>query len=262
MSMQPFYFGLSEQPLFGMYHAPDGPAKRRAPVVLCHPTGHEYLRAHRAFRNLATTLAGQGLHVLRFDYLGMGDSAGEGELTTVGQCLDDIATAIEELKDISGSPKVTLVGLRIGATLASVAASRRTDVDRVCLWDPVVDGRDYLSQITLAQRLWLKDRMGEAVLLEDERSQCIGFPMTDAIRHGLETMRMPAAETIRCRTVSLFVSEDDERYRTLHGALTAAGNAGGYALVAGSGDWADGEQVHQLLLAHAMVRSISAELAA
>ena len=48
---------------------------RQSAIVLCQPLGHGYLRAHRAFRNLAVSLASQGFHVLRFDYYGCGDSA-------------------------------------------------------------------------------------------------------------------------------------------------------------------------------------------
>src|SRR6185503_18450344 len=124
--MQPFYFGTSEQQLFGVYHAAESGSSKRAGVVLCQPVGHEYLRAHRAFRNLAMALAGQGFHVLRFDYFATGDSAGDGEQLSVRQCLSDLATAIDELKDIAGVTKVSLVGLRLGATFAALAASGRS----------------------------------------------------------------------------------------------------------------------------------------
>ena len=109
--MQPFYFGTSQKQLFGVYHAPDGKSARQSAILLCQPLGHEYLRAHRAFRNLAVSLAGQGFHVLRFDYFGCGDSGGDQEQATIDQCLADLSTAVEELKDTAGVPRVSLVGL-------------------------------------------------------------------------------------------------------------------------------------------------------
>jgi len=161
--MQPFYFGTSQKQLFGVYHPPGTKAARQQAIVLCQPLGHEYLRAHRAFRNLAVSLAGQGFHVLRFDYYGCGDSGGNGDQATVEQCVSDLAAAVEELKDTSGAAKVSLIGLRFGATLAAVTASRRQDIDRIVLWDPVSDGRSYLEDVRDLHDSWLHDRMGTSV---------------------------------------------------------------------------------------------------
>src|SRR3954462_8423900 len=106
--MQPFYFGSSREQLFGVYHAPEVSTRRGSAVVMCQPLGPEYLRAPRAFRNLAVALAERGFHVLRFDYFGSGDSVGDGEATTRDPCLADLAIAIDELKDMSGATRVSL----------------------------------------------------------------------------------------------------------------------------------------------------------
>src|SRR4051812_24879615 len=177
--MQPFYFGTSEKQLFGVYHPPGTKAARQPAVVLCQPLGHEYLRAHRAFRNLGAALAAQGCHVLRFDYFGCGDSGGSGEQATVEQNLADLDAAIDELKDTSGVARVSLVGLRFGATLAAHAASRRRDVERLVLWDPVSDGRAYLGEVRDLHDRWLHDRMGTAVAPDPFHREVLGFPMTD-----------------------------------------------------------------------------------
>ena len=72
--MRPFYFGDSEEALYGVYHSPQG-EHRDEGVVLCAPFGQEAMRTHRALRQLATLLTKRGYHVLRFDYRGTGDSA-------------------------------------------------------------------------------------------------------------------------------------------------------------------------------------------
>src|SRR5918992_3821916 len=113
--MNPFFFGSSQQPLYGVYHPPKARVPRRIGVVLCYPLWQEYMRAHRAFRQLAILLAKAGFPVLRFDYFGTGDSGGDSESGDVAQWTADVCTAIDELKDTAGVRSVSLVGLRVGA---------------------------------------------------------------------------------------------------------------------------------------------------
>src|SRR5207249_11329319 len=51
----------------------------------------------RGCRQLAARLARLGLDVLRFDYYGTGDSAGQGEDATLHTCIEDVVRATEEL---------------------------------------------------------------------------------------------------------------------------------------------------------------------
>src|SRR5262245_3688452 len=97
--MKPFFFGSSAQPLFGVYHPPAGSAPTREGVVLCGPFGREYLRAHRALRELAHRLAASGFHVLRFDYSGSGDSSGDGEDADAARWVSDIGAAVDEVRN-------------------------------------------------------------------------------------------------------------------------------------------------------------------
>ena len=143
--MNAFFFGTSDHPLFGAYDPPPGGGRRG--VVLCHPWGREYLLAYPSLRHLARVLSARGWHVLRFDYFGTGDSAGDESALGVGQWLADVDMAVTELRDISHASRVALAGLRLGAALAAQAAARRPDIDRVVLWDPVFDGRAYLAQL-------------------------------------------------------------------------------------------------------------------
>ncbi len=254
--MHPFFFGTSGRRLFGAYHSPDGGRGRLPAVVLCQPFGHEYLRAHRAFRNLAIAIAERGHHVIRFDYFGTGDSAGSSEEHTVEQSLADITAAIEEVKDISEATDVTLVGLRLGATLALLAAAERRDVDRVILWDPVIAGDAHLGNLASLQREWLEDRMGkQAANIGD--SELIGFPMTAEMRSHLSATCIEPAPALRARRVDLFVSSDEPAYQSLRKSLEAARVSVSYHVQPGAGEWDRGDQVHQILLPHTMIRAIA-----
>jgi predicted alpha/beta hydrolase len=77
---------------------------------------------------LSRQLAARGFNVLRFDYYGSGDSAGDdSEMRLSGSC-EDIVAAIEELKDICDAKTVALIGLRLGASLAGIDATRTTSL--------------------------------------------------------------------------------------------------------------------------------------
>lgn len=149
--MNPFFFGSSQQQLFGAYDPPIGGGRRG--VVLCYPPrAREYVLAHPTMRLLARRLAENGWHALRFDYYGTGDSAGDLADATQEQWLTDIDTAVEELKDIGQVTQVALFGMRYGAALASQIAGRRRDVEKLILWDPIYDGQAYLMDLNQSLR--------------------------------------------------------------------------------------------------------------
>ena len=132
-TLEPFYFGKSEQKLFGLYRIARFP--RGYGVVFCHPHAHEYVRCFRVFRVLATRFAQAGLHCLSFDYHGTGDSAGSYEEGRVDEWRDNVGEALDEIKERFNLERVCLVGLRLGASLALMAAAKRDDVAAVVLWD-------------------------------------------------------------------------------------------------------------------------------
>ncbi len=136
--MTPFHFGSANRRLFGIYDPPPkiGGAVRAA--VVCHPSGDEQIYAYRTLKQLAAQMSKAGIHVLRFDYYGTGDSAGETGEGDIASWCGDIETAIAELKDMTGAKMVSLVGLRLGANLAArVAAMRRDEIDNLLLWEPL-----------------------------------------------------------------------------------------------------------------------------
>ena len=133
--MEALYFGSSREPLFGVYEPPVE-VDRREGVVMCTATGDEYFRLYRPFRALALRFAMAGAHVLRFDYIGTGNSGGEVSEYGPEEWTENVDSAIEELKAIAGLRTVCLVGLHWGAVLAAQATRSRDDVERLVLWEP------------------------------------------------------------------------------------------------------------------------------
>lgn len=247
--MNPFYFGSSDRPLFGIYHPPSSDTVRSGGVVLCPAIGQDYMRTHRGLKQLASQLAKAGFPVLRFDYFGTGDSGGESDAGTVDQWLEDIETAVQELKDTADVESVSLVGLRIGATLAARAATRRSDVDRVILWDPVLDGEDYVdAMIRIAH-----DSGEHPVGGPNETVGVYGFPLTRALREGLSGVDLLNEGTDTEKVSFLVVSDEDAGYDRLRTSLP---EAAGFAHVPTLSDWNDVERIGAMLLPQQIILTI------
>jgi pimeloyl-ACP methyl ester carboxylesterase len=206
--VRPFFFGETAEPLLGLYHPPVGPRRRPVGVAVLNPFGDEYLRAHRSLRQLADRLASAGFHVLRFDYFGCGDSAGEDHEGRIERWLEDAAAAVEELEALAGSPRVALVGLRLGASLAVELVDRRPGVDHLVLWDPVGDGRRYLQELEAAHRTCMRENARRTAPVESDPPQFLGFPLPAPLRAEIEAVDLsryttaPAAHVLVLTTGS------------------------------------------------------------
>ena len=181
------YFGPHRR-LFGIFDEPDISSDRG--VVLCYPQGADYDSAFRSFRILGTRLTRAGFHVLRFDYLGTGDSWGDIEDASIGQWTEDTVAAIHELRTSCGLRQVAVVGLRLGATVAALAAAECGAVDQLVAWAPVFEGREYLSALRAQHQQWLKDerRRGRAKSAADD--DLLGYRLTPSIRRDLENLSL------------------------------------------------------------------------
>jgi pimeloyl-ACP methyl ester carboxylesterase len=185
----PFFFGDSGL-LLGIYHPPSSRIDRETGVVICNPFGREYLYAHRTLRHAALRLAERGFHTLRFDYYGAGDSAGDAEEASLQRWTGDVGAAVEELETRAGLARVALLGLRLGASLAWLAAATRRDVDALVLWEPVTSGRQYLEEMIAQDRSWRADR--HIPREGPPGADVLGFPIPEVLRGEFEELILPA----------------------------------------------------------------------
>ena len=143
----PIFFGNESEQMFGVLHTPDE-ASPRSGILLCHAFGEEKLWSHRVFVNLAREATKRGLAVLRFDHRGHGDSAGHSEDYSIPSYLQDIDVAADLLRaKCPDLEEIGLIGLRLGATLAKVYTSQNELIDRLVLWEPVLDGAKYMQEL-------------------------------------------------------------------------------------------------------------------
>ncbi|WP_322050922.1 alpha/beta hydrolase [Paraburkholderia bannensis] len=181
---------------FGWLHPADG----HTGVVLCNPFGYDALCTHRGWRKLAERLAAAGLPTLRFDYPGTGDSAGmEDDPGRVEVWLDSIGAAVRHLRAWTGVTRVALVGLRLGATLAAVAAQRigaaGDGIDDLVLLAPPVTGRRYIRELRAHRQGWLSTSAGMgAVPIADDAAyvEAFGFGL-----HGDDIAALSALDLMR-----------------------------------------------------------------
>ena len=141
------WFGDPERPQLGWLTVPAGRPTASA-FVIAPPVGCAYLCAHRALRTIAEGLAAQGHCVLRVDYDGTGDSAGDQwEPDRLPAWRGTVSAAVEALRS-AGMESITLAGARLGATLALIDASA-LGADAVIAWAPVVSGRRFTRELQM-----------------------------------------------------------------------------------------------------------------
>jgi pimeloyl-ACP methyl ester carboxylesterase len=213
--VEPLFFGGATTPLYGVHHPPTVRRRRDAGIVLCYPAVQEYNRSHWAFRKLAGLLARRGFHVLRFDYSGTGDSAGEPEQSSVRRWCADIREAAAELTALAEVRRVSLVGFRLGGALAALA-STGFEVRDLVLWEPAVDGLEHIRDLRGIQRWKLgltsnPPRVGPRELL--------GYSFPPALQADIGGIGLDDLSGCRAERVLLYAGEERPAYRRLAARL-------------------------------------------
>ncbi len=115
-------------------------------VVVAPPFAEEMNKSRRTLSLLGAALARDGVPVLLPDLHGTGDSAGEFADARWDIWSADLLAAVE-LMVSRGAARVAVLGLRLGALLAlDTAAADTPRVSHLLLWQPVISGRQYVTQ--------------------------------------------------------------------------------------------------------------------
>jgi alpha/beta superfamily hydrolase len=225
VSGQPHYFGAEGAALFGHFHAAEGAARSPVAVLLCPTFGSEYMSSHRSLRVWAQALAQAGVACLRFDPPACGDSAdtlGPSGLSGLRSWPEAIAQAIEHVKAVAQVQLVVLVGLRLGASMACLAAQGRSDVAAVVAWAPVLKGRAFARECKMLALASLA-RSGLPARHREGEVESGGFVLSAddlAFLGGLDLMALPGEPARRMLVLDRDDMPVDEAWAT---ALREAG---------------------------------------
>jgi hypothetical protein len=183
----PTYFGPSDSPLFGVVHLPVD-NHIRGGVLICGSLGKEGIDSVQMQRILADSLARRGFGVLRFDYLGLGDSAyAQVRDDAVANWVASVGHALDYLTLI-GAESTTAIGIRAGCLILGEYLAQSHTVNRVVYLDPAGTGRRYLREHTTLFRF----AVGEDAHTPGEVS-IIGGRLSDRAAAEFAALRMGAS---------------------------------------------------------------------
>ncbi|TAN71933.1 MAG: hydrolase 2, exosortase A system-associated [Gallionella sp.] len=142
--MEPFFLAGEQGALFCIHLYPTGAAPKGG-ILYLHPFAEEMHKSRHMAALQARRFAVEGYAVLQVDLTGCGDSACDFGDATWETWLSDARRAYAWLTANTTGPAI-LWGLRTGASLAVELAGALSGVERLLLWQPVVNGEQYLNQ--------------------------------------------------------------------------------------------------------------------
>ena len=241
--------------LYGVLHGA-GPAADA--VLICPPIGQELVRAHFILTKLARLLAERGTPVLRFDYHGLGDSAGDSIEATPARWQRDIAAARAELVRRTGATRIAALGVRFGATLLSTAG---IEVSRLVLWDPVCRGAAWYDEQAALHRRYLRGqqhlRRGRPPRRLRGAEEVLGVIYPDAARRELRRLAIPWLGDVRVHWLATFEAASQA---AAYDALAAA--RGGFEVASVDCAWNDISHLEDIVPDLGIARTLAAMVTA
>lgn len=181
----------------------DAAAPRRRPVLYLPPFAEEMNRTRRMAALTARALAAEGHATLIVDATGTGDSSGDFAAATWQRWTQDFEFAARWLASHAGAAPM-LLAARSGALFApALLASGAAAADTLALWQPVTNGKQFLTQF-LRLKLAAEMAGGEGAdaggtkalretLAGGESIEVAGYEIHPELASGLEAATLGAA---------------------------------------------------------------------
>jgi len=183
------YLGAGDEALFVTTDRADG----RVGLVLCPPLFQEEQFSRPVLAALGRDLAAAGVDVARFDYAGTGDSAGRPDRVGLDGLVESALRCHAWLGERVAGP-VGMLGIRLGAAVARLAASRSPDVAFLALVDPVLKLATHADQLLRAKvtqqtvqtgQVTLNRQRMREILAEGDSLEIYGYRLSPDLYHDL-----------------------------------------------------------------------------
>ena len=119
-------------------------------IIICHGFIGSKVGVDRLFVKAAEELVQNQTIVLRFDFVGCGESSGEYGKTGMHDLVDQLKTvlaySIDQIKQID-TEKITLIGHSLGGATALLVAAKDQRIRHLVLWSSVANPYEDLSRI-------------------------------------------------------------------------------------------------------------------
>ncbi len=255
--MHALYFGPSDAPLLGLYH-PVAHARPRRGVLLCYPGPEEAMRVHWAYRNLTQLLLNSGFHVFRFDYYGTGDSSGPSGEGGLHRWSRDIQLAAQEFCALAAIDVMSLVGARLGGSMVATVQLDLSDVKVAhrLLWDPVINGADYLTQLEALQHQRIANsRYPLERLLDPQAAEALGYPLRPLVTSSIRQLDLLTQPLATAQRITVLTSTPSANGGLIHQLLNKYRSIE-YTTVDEPCHWSTQEVLEQALLPTQIIRRI------
>ncbi|WP_196159541.1 alpha/beta hydrolase [Reinekea sp. G2M2-21] len=176
---KPSWLRAGDQSIFYWYYKP---VDCKASVLLVPSIGHEAYHCHRFYNRLAEVLCANNIEVIRFDLPGTQDSLGtvtdKQTFTCWPECLSLLESQFQENTDL------TLIGFRMGATIADFFCGRSSRVQRFIALEPVLSGKRFSREINATSRV------SETNSLAEDFLEAGGFQYTHEFLDWISTLKL------------------------------------------------------------------------
>lgn len=254
----PSFIAAPRGPVFALHFLPPGDRPCRRTVMVVASFAEEMNRCRSMVTMLARRLAPRGIGTLVLDPYGTGDSGGEFTDHTWEGWRADLQAGLAWLQ-ARGAVCDTLLGVRVGAMMASEAAASLGTIRHLAFWQPVLSGKTFFNQLLrIRVASDINDPQGirktddlRRMLSAGDVVEIAGYEITPELARGLESAAMPAVEALSAFGIGWFeviaqasqpVGRANQQYLE---ALAAAGARCHAETVLGEPFW----QVHERAVA-------------
>lgn len=261
-STLPLLLEGSRGKLVCFYYAPAQDSPFRGNLLVAPAFAEEMNRCRAMVSLQARTLAQAGVGTFVMDVFGTGDSEGEFSEASWAQWKADLKLGLGWLRQHAGGCNA-MWGIRLGALMALEMAAEDPQLQRLLLWQPVTQGKQYWTQflrIRIAAEMDLKDGVKSTEALRQLSSEgaiveVSGYSVGSKLSLELDTLAPPAPGALAGRQLGwLEVLPNAEASPARAStkaveALQSAGNETTCVQVVGPPFW----QVHERELAPALI---------